>query len=339
MISLTLAGLSVKRAAADPPSGYHLAFDEEFSGTSIADTRVNYMWTGYPGASSTTDAVSVGGGNLTLTTYSTGSGANMQNWGGCVGTSGTYAYIYGYTEARIKFNNTQGVDMSYWLDGDAMFNTALGSTPQHGNEVDIIEQHHTDSSNRSTPNEFHMNIWASYILNNDHKAPNTQPTVANLENTWHTIGLLWTSSGYTFSCDGVNLWSYGPDNNFVSHGPEFLIFGHGTATWCGSVPSGGYGSLATSTTKMSVDYVRVYQASSQAWNSGAGGNGTWTSSNTNWNFTDGGAAATWTNGGDAYFRGSDGTITVSGFTPSVNSLNFDTGNFAITGGIADAGRQ
>jgi hypothetical protein len=31
------------------------------------------------------------------------------------------------------------------------------------------------------------------------------------------------------------------------------------ASWAGYVPAGGYGSRATSTTKMDVDWVRVWQ--------------------------------------------------------------------------------
>ncbi len=139
MISLALAGLSANRAAADPPSGYHLAFDEEFNGTSLAGTKFNYVWTGYPGVTNTTDAVSVGNGCLTLTTYSTGSGASLQNWGGCVATNDSYQYTYGYTEARIKFNNTQGCNMAFWEESNAMFENP-GSTPGRGNETDILEQ-------------------------------------------------------------------------------------------------------------------------------------------------------------------------------------------------------
>ena len=72
------------------------------------------------------------------------------------------------------------------------------------------------------------------------------------------------------------------------------------------------------------------------WNMGYGGNGTWNSSNLNWG-PYGGSGSVWVNGDDAKFYGADGTTTIAPglspyFVPSVNSLEFVTGNFTITGG-------
>ena len=84
---------------------------------------------------------------------------------------------------------------------------------------------------------------------------------------------------------------------------------------------------------MSVDYVRSYQLRTMAWNLGAGGSGTWNSTNTNWSFTDGTAGTTFSNGDNLHFSGSNGTVTIaSGFTPTAGSLQFDSGNFTVTGG-------
>ena len=69
------------------------------------------------------------------------------------------------------------------------------------------------------------------------------------------------------------------------------------------------------------------------WNSGGTGGGTWSSGGTNWSDTDGGAATTWTNSRDAIFKGATaGVVTISGFTPSVASLQFQTTGYTITGG-------
>ena len=105
------------------PSGYRLAFDENFNGTWIDDTRFDYAWTGYQfpdGTSTTTDAISLGNGTLTLTTYSTTDGTTIRHQGGSIATGNTYDYLYGYTEARIKFNNDAGNVMAYWFDPDNM---------------------------------------------------------------------------------------------------------------------------------------------------------------------------------------------------------------------------
>ena len=341
MICIALAGPSVNRAAADPPSGYHLSYGEEFNGTSLAGTKFNYTWT--DGVGTTTDAVSVGGGNLTLTSYSTGSGATLQNCGGCVSTTGIYAYTYGYTEARIKFNNSQGNVMAYWLDSDAMFENNGSNSPARGNETDIIEQRATDGNNNNVQDMDHVNLWAGGYGSGSHNHdPNTPPTVSGLgDGSWHTIGLLWTSTGYTFSVDGVTTWSYYPsalDNllygKVVSNGPEYLIFDSApSGGWAGTTLPAGYGSLATSTTTMTVDYVRTYQLRPMAWNLGAGGSGTWNAANTNWSFTDGTAGTTFSNGDNLFFRGTGGTVTIaSGFTPTVGSLQFESDNYTVAGG-------
>ena len=62
----------------------------------------------------------------------------------------------------------------------------------------------------------------------------------------------------------------------------------------------------------------------------AGGNGTWNSTNLAWNS----AAAAWTDGSDAVFPNAAGTVTISGFTPSANTINIanTAGNYNITGG-------
>ena len=119
----------------------------------------------------------------------------------------------------------------------------------------------------------------------------------------------------------------------ISHGPEWLLLDTDPCGgWCGTTLA-DYGSLETSTTKMQVDYVQVYQTNPLAWNSGAGGSGTWNSGNTNWKLTDGsGSSVAWSDQSDTYFRGADGTVTISGVTPTLRSLNFDSGNFTITGG-------
>ena len=110
--------------AATVPTGYNMVFDEEFNESSFNDTQFGYQWTGYPGVYATTDAVSVGGGNLTITNYTTTTGGTQTNWGGCVATEGygrpdgsvpNYQFTYGYVEARIKFNNNYGCDPAFWL--------------------------------------------------------------------------------------------------------------------------------------------------------------------------------------------------------------------------------
>jgi hypothetical protein len=75
---------------------------------------------------------------------------------------------------------------------------------------------------------------------------------------WHTWAVLWTDIGYEFYMDGVRQWM---TSNGLSKHEEHLRFTTIVADWVGLVPSGGFGSLADSTTKMEVDWVRVWQKS------------------------------------------------------------------------------
>jgi beta-glucanase (GH16 family) len=260
LLGWALIALHVSPAPAAAPTGYGLVFGEEFNGTSIYDdNKFGYQWTGYSGTYFKAAAVSVGGGNLTLTTYTTSSGGTLTNWGGCVATEnyngGNYQWTYGYFEARIKINNSKANNPAFWLESDRMFDNPAPTAASPGNEVDVIEHNHLQTDTD------HMAIhWGGY--GTSHQAYQGTSTVANLEGVFHTFGLLWTSTAYKFYVDDALQLTI-TDPNMISHGPEFIVLDTSSNNWGGnwndSPPSGGYGSLATSTTKMTVDYVRVYQ--------------------------------------------------------------------------------
>lgn len=254
-------GLTVTPALATAPPGYNnMVFDEEFNGTSIYDdNKFGYQWTGYPGVDATTDAVSVGGGNLTIKAYTTGSGATQANWGGCVATEnyegGNYQFTYGYVESRIQINNNYGVNPAFWLESDQMFATPAPTSASVGNEVDIIEQDY------AYPNQDAMNIHWNGYGSGAQSLGGTKRTVSNLQGNYHVFGLLWTPTEYQFTVDGVVELTV-TSSRMISHGPEWIVLdadpNNLTGNW-ESPPVGGYGSLATSTTDINVDYVRVYQ--------------------------------------------------------------------------------
>src|SRR5208282_5916624 len=71
---------------------------------------------------------------------------------------------------------------------------------------------------------------------------------------FHTYGCLWNSSSYNVSIDGVPTWS---TNVGVSQRTEIILLSCevDSNSFCGIVPSGGYGNFLTSTTTTVVDYV------------------------------------------------------------------------------------
>ena len=259
-------GLVVTPALATAPPGYNMVFDEEFNESSINDTQFGYQWTGYPGVYATSDGVSVGGGNLTLTSYTTNTGGTLTNWGGCVATEGyshtwdgppvNWQFTYGYVEASIKFNNTVGNNMAFWLESDQMFTNPAPTSASVGDEVDINE------FDAAHPNNTNINIhWDGYGAGAQSGGAASRH-VSNLQGSYHTFGLLWTPTEYQFSVDGVIVDTI-TNLSMISQGPEFIVLDTSSNNWGGSFneapPAAGYGSLTSSTTTMSVDYVRVYQ--------------------------------------------------------------------------------
>jgi len=232
--------LVASSASATVPAGYGIVFNEDFNGNSLQNTKFGYQWTGYEGVRATGEGVSVGGGNLTLTTYSTTTGGSVSNWGGCVatnaydhwdGTKINWQFTYGYIESRIKFSNDPGNCMAFWLESDYMFNPNAAADGGPGNEVDIIEQRQTDGDNANIPNTDHMTLHRGGYGSN-HKQYGTNATISSLEGTFHTFGLLWESTGYHYYVDNVEKWSYTTSNieewllgyKMISHGPGWIVF-------------------------------------------------------------------------------------------------------------------
>ncbi|MGC4011516.1 MAG: glycoside hydrolase family 16 protein [Pseudomonas sp.] len=85
---------------------------------------------------------------------------------------------------------------------------------------------------------------------------------ASLLSGYHTYAVLWTPGSMTYYVDGVAIWT--GSGAPVSQRSEYMILSSevNSGSWAGNTPAGGYGSLATSTTTMLVDYVRVSSAGS-----------------------------------------------------------------------------
>lgn len=84
------------------------------------------------------------------------------------------------------------------------------------------------------------------------------PGGTSLQGNWHTYGVRWTPSAYYFYIDGTQV---GTSTTGISMRTQWIYlstFVNG-ASWAGAIPAGGYGTLASTTTKMDVDYVRFYQ--------------------------------------------------------------------------------
>lgn len=267
---LCLAG-GIRTGFASPPAGYYEVWGDEFNGTALDTTKWDYwLLGGRRDAVNVTNAVSVSGGYLTITTYTT----NGTHYTAMVATDGTFRSRYGYWEASIKWGDTNGMWSAFWMQSPTM-GTYLSDPVVSGSELDIVEHRSTDGgSNGDIINQVQNNIhWNGY--GSSAASAGSGNVGSGLGSGFHTYGFLWTSSAYTLYVDGSNLRSWNFANNSVpiSESTEWTILSSEvddtSTTWAGQIPVSGYGNLGASTTKMTVDYVRYYVPTNTIFWSGA----------------------------------------------------------------------
>jgi len=238
-----------------PPSGFILVWQDEFDGTSLDTSK----WSADTGprrdAVNTAEAVSVKDGVLRITTY-TEAGVEKT---GFLTSEGKFAATYGYFEARIRFSDAGGEWCAFWLqsptNGQPKGNPALA-----GVEIDVVEHRVTDQSGFPFQDYVALNLnWDGYGPDRQNRQRVLQvPGGPKLQGEWHTYGVLWNATSYTFYVDAIALWT---TSDAVSQRSETLQLTCEVADgdWAGFIPKGGYGPLGSSTTGMQVDWVRVWQ--------------------------------------------------------------------------------
>lgn len=234
------------------PQGWTLVWSDEFNGTSI-DTLSNWKY----------DLGGGGWGNAELEYYTNRpENANIENgvlriiarkesYGGASYTSarmktqGLRSFTYGRVEARIKLPVGQGIWPAFWMLGTSI--TQVG-WPKCG-EIDIME--HINS----TPVANGTMHWD----NNGHaQYGTTTPCDVSL---YHLYAIEWDKDRIQWFVDSVKYLEGNIANNINStdefHSPFFIILNLAIGgNWPGN-PTVGTPFPDT----MSVDYVRVYQAS------------------------------------------------------------------------------
>ncbi len=257
---------------ASPPAGYYLAWSDEFNGASLDTTKWDYWLLGNRrDAVNTASAVSLNGSNLVITTYTSGG----THYTAMVANDGKFRSRYGYWEASVKWGDTNGMWSAFWMQSPTM-GAYLNDPVVSGSEMDIVEHRSTDGgSNGDIINQVQNNIhWNGY--GSAAKSAGSGNIGSGLGGGFHTYGFLWTPSVYTLYVDGSNLRSWNFANNAVpiSESTEWTILSSEvddtSTTWAGTIPSGGYGDLGTSTTRLTVDYVRYYAPTNTLFWTGAG---------------------------------------------------------------------
>ncbi len=251
--------LCASRAHAAPPSGagWALVWNDEFEGTTMDTAKWRHWLLGARrDAVNSPSAVSVGDGKLVISTYTSGG----THYTGMISTESTYPYTYGYIEARINYDSNPGMWSAFWMQSPTMGNP-IGSPNSAGTEIDICEHRKVDGSGVDRDGNIGGVIhWDGY--GTDHRSYGYDSGNLGLGTGYHIYGMEWTPTQQKFYIDGVLRWTINnATTSPVSQRSEFIILSSEVENggWSSTVPAGGYGSLATTTTKMEVDYVRVYR--------------------------------------------------------------------------------
>ncbi len=289
-----------------------MAWSDEFSGSGLDGSKWTIGTGARRDATNTANAISVGGGALTVKTYTEG-GKHYTGW---LGTNGKFENCFGYWEARIRFNGSAGMWSAFWLQPNGINN--VGDPAGNGTEIDIAEHRRQDAGGTDMRNKSAMNVhWDGYA--SDHKSVgstvnNPGADGSSLQGNYHTYGLLWDPWRYTFYIDGVEVWTTTAAISQVRQW-IYLTCEVDTDAWAGAIPSGGYGDRTATGTKLEVDWVRFWQRDEMVVNSGFSyRSGAWDSS----------GAASWSStggrGGGAGVRLNPSTATASSFEQNVHGL-------------------
>jgi beta-glucanase (GH16 family) len=250
IVLLFLMLASIANAA--PPAGYKLAWADEFNGTSLDTNKWDYRLPGKRNdALNVTNAVSVGNGCLTITTYAEGG----KHYTGMISTQGKFEPVCGYWEARICFNDSPGSWSAFWLQSPTM-GRPVDDPAKAGVEMDICEHRSVDNNGKDIASKVqHTLHWNGY--GKFHKSSGLLTPDLKLASGFHVYGFEWTPSACRFYVDGQQTWTI---NEPISNAREFAILSSEVKDggWAGNIPGGDYGDLAGSKTKMMVDYVRYY---------------------------------------------------------------------------------
>ncbi|EDY20872.1 glycoside hydrolase family 16 [Chthoniobacter flavus Ellin428] len=243
---------------------WRLVWRDEFDGTALDETKWTAQATPRKDTQNTPDAVSVRDGIMTITTW-TEEGKHRT---GFLNSRGKFETTYGCFEARIRFHNSPGQWGAFWLSSPSLGNP-LGDVAKAGAEIDIVEHRAvyglgTGAGNDATNLQgmaLHWDGYGEHHQSTGHPG-HPAPGAPSLQDNWHTYAVLWTPEKYVFYLDGHEQWT---TDKAVSQRPEFLLFTCEVADrgWAGAVPEGGFGSRQKSQTKMEVDWVRVWQKSSE----------------------------------------------------------------------------
>lgn len=283
---LSLLWLAASTAApAAPPPGYYYVWGDEFNEPSLDMTKWDYWVLGkFDSEIDVTNAVSMNGSNLVITTYS----VSGTNYSALIASDNHFHPRFGYYEASIQWGDTNGMCSAFWLRSPQM-GSWVWDPFVAGGEIDICEHRYLGETSNYIATIVSDNIhWDGYgaseqTAGSDNIGSNSLGQSFGITNGFHLYSLNWNKNGtYAFGIDGQSVWNGTPAPLFGRD--SYIIFSaevnNPPPAWDGSVPPGGYPPLATSPLQLKIDYFHYYAPTNVLFWTGAASTA-WTNS-ANW---------------------------------------------------------
>ncbi len=226
------------------PANYTMVWNDEFNGSTLDATK----WKPAPewnrqGGSYWSDEnyEMTGSGQVKLIT----SERNDTVFCGAIRTHNLFDQKYGYFEVRCKVPQIRGGWTAFWM---MPYGNQPGDDGNDGTEIDIFES--INGWNNKIQHALH---WDGYGVEHQ-KASQSFIRSDIYDDAYHTFGMKWTATEYTFYIDGVQTWQTSAGG--VSDVNQYLklTMEVSSDTW-----PGDWNDQVTKPIDWLIDYVRVYE--------------------------------------------------------------------------------
>lgn len=136
---------------------------------------------------------------------------------------------YGYFECRCRVPNIKGAWAAFWLMPQGNFENCDINSGKDGSEVDIFESMYAFSPFYPIKNSVTHAVHIGGYGNGLKSIGSPNFFFKDLYTGYHTYGVLWDATGYTFYIDGKESWHtketrfQGKKYSNVSHTPEYML--------------------------------------------------------------------------------------------------------------------
>ncbi len=249
---ISISGASCGATPPPPPSGWTLAWADEFNGTSLDTSKWNIEVNGNGGGNNELqyytarpENIRVTGGELVIQARKEAY-MGKQYTSGRITTQNKVSWQYGRMEARMKIPTGKGTWPAFWMLGNSISTVGW---PASG-EIDIMEHVNSEAFIHGTIHWSNQNnAYANY----------GGPSGALDFSQYHVYAVEWDASLIRWYVDGIKFHEVniagGVNGTSEFHAPYFLLFNLAVGgNWPGSPDA-----ATVFPNQMQVDYVRVYR--------------------------------------------------------------------------------